>query len=97
MSFRITGDNSIEIKLDMKLTGSVTEQTPMKGIVSVRSSDDRCRMKDKNAALTLYFAEKGESLWDIACAYCTSAEAIRLENEMTEDIITADGMILIPM
>lgn len=97
MAFRITGDNSIEIKLDMKLTGSVIEQTPMRGIISVRSSDDRCRMKDKTAALTLYYAEEGESLWDIACAYCTSAEAIRLENEMTEDIITADGMILIPM
>ena len=97
ISFRITGDNSIEIKLDMKLAGSISEQTVMKGIVSARSSDDRCRAKDKTAALTLYYAEKGESLWDIACAYCTSAEAIRLENEMTEDIIAADGMILIPM
>ena len=97
ISFRITGDNSVEIKLDMKLTGSITEQNTMRGIVSVHSNDDRCRMKDKAAALTLYFAEKGESLWDIACAYCTSVEAIKLENEMTEDLITADGMILIPM
>lgn len=97
ISFRITGDNSVEIKLDMKLTGSITEQKTMRGIVSVHSNDDRCRMKDKAAALTLYFAEKGESLWDIACAYCTSVEAIKLENEMTEDLITADGMILIPM
>ena len=97
LSFRITGENSLEIKLDMRLTGSVSEQITVKGIVGARCNDDRCRLKDKTAALTLYYAEKGESLWDIACAYCTSAEAIRLENEMTEDLIPADGMILIPM
>ena len=96
-SFRITGDNSIEIKLDMKLTGAVTEQKTVRCITGARSSDDRCRFKDRNAALTLYFASKGESLWDIACAYCTSAEAVKLENEISEDIISEDCMIMIPM
>ncbi len=97
LSFRITGDNSIEIKADIHLCGSVYDTVNVCGITSAEYSEDRPRGKDNAAALTLYYADEGESLWDIACAYCTSAEAVRLENNMTEDTVAARGMILIPM
>ena len=53
--------------------------------------------KDKTAALTIYYADEGETLWDIARLYCTSVEAVRLENNMTDDVIKARSMVLIPM
>lgn len=97
LSFRITGDDRVEIKADLCLTGSAHEDGAMKGVVAVEGLEDRCRRKDKAAALTLYYADEGERLWDIACAYCTSVEAVKLENELTEDVMTAAGMLLIPM
>lgn len=97
LSFRITGDDRVEIKADLCLTGSAHEDAAMKGVAAVEGLEDRCRRKDKAAALTLYYADEGERLWDIACAYCTSVEAIKLENELTDDVMAASGMLLIPM
>ncbi len=97
VSFRITGDNTIDIKAELRISGAVYDNIRLKGVDSAEAAEDNCRQKDKAAALTLYYADEGESLWDIARAYCTSTEAIMLENEMTDDVITARGMILIPM
>ncbi len=96
LSFRITGDNTLEIKAELKLTGSIHKSVSCPALTGARAADDRMRKRDKAAALTLYYADKGESLWDIARLYCTSVEAIRLENEMTEDVTESGGMILIP-
>ena len=97
LSFRIAGERRIEIKAELSVSGSVGELGTVSGIVSAEAAEDRCRLKDKAAALTLYYAEEGEKLWDIARAYCTSVEAIRLENDLTEEAVTASGMMLIPM
>lgn len=97
LNFRITGENSIEIKADMRFKSSVFETGVKKAVVFVSGNEDNKREKDKTAALTLYYADEGENLWSIARLYCTSVEAIKLENDLTDDIIQARGMILIPM
>ena len=97
LSFRITGDNTVELKADLKIKGLVTESKTNRCIVSASADEEKPRVKDKNAALTLYYADEGETLWDIAEKYCTSVEAVQLENDLTDDVIQAHSMILIPM
>ena len=97
LSFRITGDNSIELKADIRVRAAVYETRTCRAVVSAEGLEDRRREKDFTAALTLYYADAGESLWNIARLYCTSVEAVKLENNMTDDVIQARGMVLIPM
>ena len=97
IGFRITGDNTVEIKADLNMRCSVYESTTRRCITSANALEDRMRKKDSTAALTLYYADEGESLWNIAQLYCTSVEAIQLENNITDDVIQARGMVLIPM
>lgn len=97
ISFRITGDNTVEIKADLRLRTSAYENTTRRCITNVNALEDRRREKDGTAALTLYYADEGESLWNIAQLYCTSVEAIKLENNITDEVIQARGMVLIPM
>lgn len=97
LNFRITGDKTIEIKADVKMKGTVFENRFCHTVTGAEGNEDKKRTKDKNAALTLYYADEGENLWSIARLYCTSVEAIKLENELTDDIIQAHSMILIPM
>ncbi len=47
-------------------------------------------------ALSLYFAEKNEKLWDIAKAFKTSVELIKRENEITKDFCDTKRVLLIP-
>lgn len=97
VSFRITGDNTVEIKADMNIDGCIYSCSQVKCITSVQAFEDRRREKDRNAALTLYYADEGEKLWDIARMYCTSVEAIQTENQLSDEVIQARSMILIPM
>ena len=97
LSFRITGDNTVELKADLKIKGFITESKTNRCIISASADEEKPRVKDKNAALTLYYTDEGEALWNIAEKYCTSVEAIQIENELTDDIIQAHSMILIPM
>lgn len=96
LNFIITGDHTVDIKADIRIRGAVYETRSCRCITAASASEDRCREKDRQAALTIYYAQN-ESLWDIARMYCTSVEALRLENDMPEGEEQADGMVLIPM
>ncbi len=97
LGFRITGNNTIEISADIAMNAAIFENRSCKAVTEVGAGEENKREKDKTAALTLYYADEGESLWSIARQYCTSVEAIRLENELSDETVNAIGMILIPM
>ena len=50
----------------------------------------------EDTALTLYFCNKGEEIWDIAKKYNTTKEAIQAENSIASDVTEKEEMILIP-
>ncbi|MBR5437553.1 MAG: LysM peptidoglycan-binding domain-containing protein, partial [Clostridia bacterium] len=47
-------------------------------------------------ALCIYYADKGERLWDIAKRYNTSEQLIREENGITTVRTEKETMIMIP-
>ena len=96
ISYRITGDG-IEIKAELRLEAQVITQSSLKIISEIRADEDRPRARDTSAALSIYYADPGESLWDIARAYCTSVDAIRQENNLAGEFVESRGMLLIPM
>ena len=96
ISYRITGDG-MEIKAELRLSTEVVTQSSLKIISEVRADEDRPRARDTTAALSIYYADPGESLWDIARAYCTSMDAIRQENDLAGEFVESRGMLLIPM
>lgn len=95
--FRITGDNTIELKAELRLNTTILETRSLRAVTSAQYNEDRPRIKDSTAALTIYYADRGEDLWEIAAKYCTSAEALRLENDLSDDVIPARKMLLIPL
>ncbi len=97
VSFRITGEKSMEIKAGISLHAAVTECFSKRAVYEVNADENQKRERDKTAALTIYYADEGENLWSIARSYCTSVEAIKMQNDITDDVISARGMILIPM
>lgn len=97
IGYRITGESGIEIKAELKLTAAVFLLSTCKVISDVSADETHVKQKDTSAALTIYYADAGESLWDIARTYCTSVEAIKSENDLTEESVENRGMLLIPM
>lgn len=95
IDFRISTKNSIEVKTEIGLKATITSMDNFKVINDISADEENPRRKD--ASLTIYYADAGESIWDIARNYCTSVDAIKLENDLSEDVLQKRGMLLIPM
>ena len=97
LSYRINNSNDLEIRTDIRLSGTVFDNKLYKAVFEAYANEEHPRIKDSTAALTLYYADNGESIWNIADNYCTSVEAIKNENDLDVDILDTRGMLLIPM
>lgn len=96
ISYRITG-SGIDVKAELKLSANLYSQASFKMITDVTADETKPRAQDKSAALSIYYADPGENLWNIAREYCTSVDAIKLENDLTGEFVENRGMLLIPM
>ena len=65
--------------------------------VSQSEESDNSSTVNKDTAVKLYFAGKGEDLWETAKRCRTSPDAIAAENGLDSLIMQSEGMIVIPI
>lgn len=94
-SCAVTGDSRLELKTELLLSGIVLSSSICKYVGSIELSGENDK-REKPCALTIYFCEKGESLWNIARRYGTTVDAIMQENNIDCDVTENGGMMLIP-
>lgn len=94
-SCSVTGDSRLELKTEIILSGIVLSSLIKKYISSIEISEEN-KKSEKACALTIYFCEKGETLWNIARRYNTTVDAIMQENELNSETVAESGMMLIP-
>ena len=96
ISYRLNGESSLDLRTEIRLTAPIFENRTMRCVTSAGANEEHLRQRDDSVALTLYYADAGEKLWDIAREYCICCDAIKTENELTEDIVAQGKMLLIP-
>lgn len=96
-SFGITSDNAAEIKAELRFSGTVRDYIHITGITEISADEEAPLPASSDAAVKLYFAEKGEDLWDTAKRCRTSPQAIMEENSLDSEIMSEDAMIIIPI
>ena len=95
-SYTLTGSDSVTLQTELLLSGQVLQQTVCT-LLTDAQIDPETRLPDGGQyALRLYFGQAGESLWEIAKRYRTAESAIREENDVPADVLTAPQMLLIP-
>lgn len=97
ISYRITGASELEVRVELSLQADIYAADSFKSVLSIEAFEDRPKTKDASAALVIYYADKGEAIWNIARDYCTSIEAIKQENELDCDVLENRQMLLIPV
>ena len=95
LSYRIADANTVEFRCELRYC-LLTEVAADVETVAAISIDDEKPVVKKNCALTLYYADAGESLWDIAKRYSTKLSAVKDENENVADVLEESVMLLIP-
>ena len=94
-SCSVTGDSRLELKTEISLEATVIILKTVE-CVSKATVDENLSAFADGFALTVYYCEKGESLWNIARKYNTTVDCIKAENSIEEDFVPEKRMLLIP-
>ncbi len=94
ISFRIVDENTVEIRLELKISVVLFDALSINPITYIKSLEEISREDD--CALVLYFADKGESVWDISKMYGTKTELLMSENSLESPVIDTSQMLLVP-
>lgn len=84
-------DVRIELKADVSVYKIYREDITVKII-----PDEISNSLNSPCALTIYFCDENESIWDIAKKYNTTVAAIMDENELDCEVIERPRMLMIP-
>lgn len=94
---KILDNNSVEIKINLFFKVNIFENNKQKIVSNIITDENNKKIRDQNTALTIYYANAGENIWDIAKHYGTTLEQIQNENEIDFEILESDRAILIPI
>lgn len=95
ISFRLQDSSTIELRIELKVTALLCDVVSANTVVSVSSLQDKPIKKD-DCSLVLYFADEGESVWEIAKRYSTKESLLKSENSLEEPIIDCAKMLFVP-
>lgn len=95
ISYRLADDSTVEIRCEIKLAVSAIAKENIRAVSDVEIFDDR-PVKPEECALTLYFAQPGESLWEIAKSHNTALDKLIEENSAAAQNEDISRMLLIP-
>ncbi len=96
-SYNLASTNTVEVKSEIRICGNLYETVNCRVLSDITFDEAKTKPKNGDYALKLYFANKGEEIWNIAKRYSTSVEAIMEENDLEEETLSQHGMILIPI
>lgn len=94
-SFTMLSDDKIEIKTEIDFNIIVYARLRIGTVDSIEVDEQQPIDTKKMSPVVLYYADKGERVWDIARKYFTSAQIIKRNNDIDCDVLDENKMLLI--
>lgn len=95
-SYTLSGANRLDVRAECAVDACVFALRSTTAVTGMELDDSAPKELPPQKTLTLYFADKGENVWEIAKRYNTSPENIKRENKLEDDTLGARCMLLIP-
>lgn len=89
------GSEKVELKTELVCSMSVFSKETVDVVAGVELDIEHPLAPTIAAPLVVYYAEKGERLWDIARKYSTSVAAIKNINDLNKDVLEDKCLLLI--
>ena len=96
-SYNLSTSNTVTVKADLKINGNLYSSSVMDIITDLSVDNSIKKQRDGDYAVKLYYGVEDEDIWEIAKKYSSSVSAIMEENELTNEKLTQNGMIIIPI
>lgn len=94
LSYAAIGDK-LDLRLTLAISCELWETTHERVVRDITLQSENAYPIDA-AAMRLYYADAGESVWDIARRCHTSPDAVREENDLRDEVLSAKTVLLIP-
>lgn len=92
--FAVVG-GKIEIRVELCSLRCGYAQTPCNGVCGFETEKEP--YADEKAALRICRAKKGDSVWEIAKACHTAVDAVLAENALSDECLSEDMLLLVPL
>jgi hypothetical protein len=96
-TYTLTGENTVEIRVELKITGGIFEVGKMPMVTDLVRSESKEERHENTAAMVVYYADAGERIWDVARKYNSSVDEIISINELTADVLPFEKALIIPL
>lgn len=96
MEYVVNSQKQVELKVELAVTRRCYRLNQCMAVCGV-TADESEEFPPEKAALKIYYADAGESLWEIAKSCHTSMEEVMKENDLTTDVLTENAMLLVPL
>lgn len=94
VSYRIKDEHTLELRVEISINAFVVNTDNNNFVEDVIVYEDK-KIEKNSSALTLYFADKGECVWDIAKRYFTDPQYISEDNELDGEYLENKDMLII--
>lgn len=94
VSCSMPGDTTLEFKADLEFNILVFSNSKYNVIENIEV-DEQAQRTCFGSKIVLYYADRGENLWDIAKKYHTSVDVIKRDNTLDDSIVNESKMLLI--
>ncbi len=94
-SCTLSGESKLELKTEISLCGIILSNEIVKYISEIEVLEEISN-SESPCALTIYFSDENEKIWNIAKKYKTTVQAIMDENNLDSDVISERRFLLIP-
>ena len=95
--YTISAADNIEVRIDLLINAAVYEKNDISLISEIEVDLSKPTQKNKKGAMTIYFPNSRECVWDIARIYNASVEEIMRINGLESEELQAGKMILVPV
>ena len=95
LSFRMIDDRTVELRAEITYRLTVCSEHNCSAVTAVTVDDDAPE-RESDSTLILYYADKGEHIWDISKRFCSRPDEIASENALEGEVLDGDIMLLIP-
>lgn len=97
INYTLTSENCMELRIDINVCGAIYKCSNLPIVTDISIDTNTPLSKSDRGAMTIYYAAKGENIWDIARQYYASKCEIKQINDLEDDVLSFDKMILIPI
>ncbi len=81
----------------LKVDGIILGVFPVRFLTGIQVDESQEKKREAQSAMTIYYADAGENIWNIAKRYNTSIAAVMEENGLEEEVLAEKRIVLIPM